>query len=55
MRATLAFPAPGGYTWDMTILEWILLGTVLAAVVVLVERFIRWIIRKERRRSEEEE
>lgn len=54
MRATLAFRLLKRYIWDMTILEWILLAGVLVAVVVLVERFIRWIIRKERRRSEEE-
>lgn len=55
MRATLAFRLFKRYLWDMTILDWIILAGILVAVMVLVERFIRWIIRKERRRSEEDE
>jgi len=39
----------------MTIVEWVMLFAVLAAVVVLVERFIRWIKSKERRRTEGDE
>jgi len=35
----------------MSVWEWGLLAAILAAVVILVERFIRWIVRRERRRS----
>jgi len=35
----------------MNIWEWGLLAAILAAVVILVERFIRWIILREKRRS----
>jgi hypothetical protein len=39
----------------MTITDWILLGAVLAAAAFVVERFIIWIKRRERRSSEEDE